>query len=272
LLIQPRPQTSHAAPGFFNDGPFNLKNHPNLQAQIIIMKKMILALACLITGIAQAQTADEIVASNAKAVGGLEQFKALKTVKMTGSVSMQGNDFSMTLQIINGRASRTDLDVMGQAVVNCYKDGKGWKINPFAGAEAATDVTGDELDELKLAANIANPLVDYKSRGSSIELKGTVDVEGVKCFEILLTPKDGKHPVHYFIDTKDYTVIKSTSTRSMQGNDMEVETFYSNYKDVNGLRFAFTRTMKVSGEVFQEVTFEAIELNVAIDEKIFDKQ
>lgn len=236
------------------------------------MKKMILALTCLITGLAHAQTADEIVASNAKAIGGLDNFKALKTVKMNGEVSMQGNDFSMTLQIINGRASRTDIEVMGQSVVNCYKDGKGWKINPFAGAETATDVTADELEELRLASNIANPLIDYKSRGSSIELKGTVDVEGVKCYDILLTPKDGKHPVHYFIDTKDYTVIKSTSTRSMQGSDTEVETFYSNYKDVNGLRFAFTRTMKIGGEVFQEASFQSIELNVTIDEKIFDKQ
>lgn len=235
------------------------------------MKQLFLALTCLMSGFVHAQTADEIIQSNANANGGLENFKAVKTLKMSGSVSMQGNDFSIRIQIINGRASRTDLDVMGQSVVNCYKDGKGWKINPFAGVETATDVEGDELEELKSASFIASPLIDYKSRGSSVELKGTADVEGVKCYDILLTPKDGKRPIHYFIDSKDYMIIKSTSTRNVQGNDMEVETFYSNVKEVNGLKFAHTRTMKMGGQVFQEVTFDSMELNTPVDEKVFDK-
>ena len=46
-------------------------------------------------------------------MGGLEAFNAVKTAKMTGTVSVQGMDLPLTIQIINGKAIRNDVDVMG---------------------------------------------------------------------------------------------------------------------------------------------------------------
>ena len=67
-------------------------------------------------------------------------------------------------------------------------------------------------------------------------------------------------------------LIKSLSTRNIQAQDLEVETYYSNVKDFNGLKFALTRIQKIGGQVLQEVNFKDLQFNVAIDEKIFDKQ
>src|SRR5437762_7439222 len=99
------------------------------------MKKIIFALTCLAFINAQAQTltADEVIQKYSAAMGGLDNFNKIKTVKFTGTVTAQGMDLPITIQVINGKAMRTDVEVMGQSIINYYKDGKGWKINPFGG-------------------------------------------------------------------------------------------------------------------------------------------
>jgi len=235
------------------------------------MKKIFVLLFALVFIKAQSQTVDEIVQKYANAAGGLDNFKKIKTAKFTGTASAQGNEFPLTVQIINGRAMRTDVEVMGQTVTNVYKDGKGWKINPFAGAPTATDATPDELNEFKIQGSLASQLMDYKDRGYKVELLGQEDVGGVKTYKIKLTADDNKTTT-YFIDASTYILVKTIGMRSLMGQEMEIETFYSDAKDVGNIKFSMTRSVHSCGQTLQEVHFDKVDLDVPIDEKIFDKQ
>lgn len=235
------------------------------------MKKIFVGFLTFVSLFASAQTAEEIVQKYAAAMGGLDAFKKVQTAKITGSVTVQGMDLPLTVQIINGRAFRTDVEVMEQAVVNSYKDGKGWKINPFGGAETATDVEGTELIDFKAQANLASQLMDYKSLGHSIELLGQEDVEGVKTHKIKLTAKEDGRVSNYFISVADNLPVKVSSKREIQGNETEVETFFSNLKEFAGLKFFMSRDQKMAGQTMQSINYSNIELNVPVDEKIFNK-
>lgn len=234
------------------------------------MKKLLFAVLSFALVSANAQTADEVIQKYAANMGGLEAFNKISSAKMTGIYSTQGNDIALTTQIINGKGMRTDLELMGQAVINCYFNGKGWKINPFQGVTTPTEVTGTELNDFKTQSNLANQLMDYKARGHQVELQGEDAVEGIKTYKIKLTNKDDSKVTTYFISTSDYTLIKSATMRQFQGQDMEVESFYSDLKEVNGVKFFMTRDSKIEGQVFQTVKYEKVELNVTIDEKIFE--
>ena len=205
-------------------------------------------------------------------MGGLNAFKTIKTVKMTGTATIQGMDLPLTVQIINGKAIRNDVEVMGQFVINSYKDGKGWKINPFAGATTATDMTDAELLDFKNQSTIANQLMDYKTRGHKVELLGQEDTEGVKTYKIKLTNKDDGKVTTYYINAADNMLLKHATTREVQGQEMQIENYLTDTKEFNKVKFAMTRTQKMNGEVFQIIKMTAVELNVPIDEKIFDKQ
>jgi len=235
------------------------------------MKKIIFSILTLAFVSANAQTTDDIIQKYSKAMGGLAAFNAIKTMKTTGTFTTQGVDLALTSQIINGKAIRNDVQAMGQTVINSYKDGKGWKINPFAGITTVTDMTPEELIDFKSQSMIANQLMDYKLRGHKVELQGQEDVEGIKTYKIKLTNKDDNKVTTYFISVTDNTIIKSVSTRQLQGQDIEIETFYSDIKDFNGLKFPMVRTQKMEGQVFQEIKIATIEFNVPVDEKIFDK-
>jgi uncharacterized membrane protein YkoI len=234
------------------------------------MKKLFFALLAFVVLKAQAQTADEVIQKYATAMGGLENFVKLKSVKMSGTVTTQGMDLPITIQVINGRAMRTDVEVMGQTITNSYKDGKGWKINPLQGGSTATDVTGAELNEMKSQSNLASQLMDYKSRGYTAELSGQETVEGATAYKIKLTTEDKKETT-YFIDAKTSLIIKSVTKREMMGQEVEIETFFGDVKDFGGVKFTTSRTQKADGQVFQEIHFDKVELNVPIDEKTFDK-
>ena len=233
------------------------------------MKKLLFAFLSFAFASAQAQTADEVIQSYTTAMGGLDAFNKVSSAKMTGTVTAQGLDLPLTVQIINGKAMRNDLEVMGQAITNVYNNGTGWKINPFAGATTATEVTGAELAGFKAQANLANDLMDYKNRGHQVELAGQEDVDGIKTFKLKLTNKDDGKVTTYFLNTKDYLMVKSIASQEMMGQTFDMETYYSDFKDFNGLKFSMTRIKKAEGQVVQEIKLTSVELNVPVDEKIF---
>ena len=236
------------------------------------MKKILPAILSLAFITSYAQNADEVIQKYARAMGGLTAFNAVKTLRMTGTVKVQGMELPITVQIINGKAVRTDVDAMGQMVIKSYKDGKGWKIDPFSGAATATDMTNEELIESKGQSMIASQLMDYKARGHKVELQGQEDAEGIKCYKIKLTNKDDNKVTTYFISLADNMLIKSVITRDIQGQEMEIENYASDLKEFNGIKFPMTRTQKVQGQVLQEVKMTSVEFNIPIDEKVFDKQ
>ncbi|MBM3415802.1 MAG: outer membrane lipoprotein-sorting protein [Bacteroidetes bacterium] len=235
------------------------------------MKKLFLALFPLVSLLTNAQTADEVIQKYTAAMGGLDAFKKVQTAKFTGTVSVRGYDLPMTIQIINGRAMRSDVDAMGQAVINVYKDGKGWAVNPFNGMETATDVEGAELLNLKAQASLVNALMDNKSQGHTVELQGQEAVEGITTWKIKLTTKEDGRIVFYYISNADNYLIKVTNTREIQGQETEVETWFSDLKEFAGLKFYMTRTQKTGGQTLQTIAYSNVELNVPVDEKIFDK-
>jgi hypothetical protein len=182
-------------------------------------------------------------------------------------------DLPITVQVINGKAVRTDLNIesMGAQVINVYNNGKAWKQNAFAGAPTPTEVTAaPELNELKMQSMLAPALMDYKARGDKAELLGQEDVESIKTYKIKLSFREGGKSSTYYISAADYTLIKSESEREVQGQTVTIESWYSDLKEFNGVKFFMSRVQKMNGEEFQSTKLLTIELNATIDEKIFD--
>ena len=238
--------------------------------KFLIMKKLFPALLSFAFLSAGAQTVEEVLQKYAASAGGLEAYNKIKTAKFTGNVTAQGNNFPITLQVVNGKASRSDVDVMGSQIINVYNNGKGWKQNPFGGAATPTEVTGAELNDLKPQSMLASALMDYKARGHQVELQGQEDVEGIKTFKIKLTGKDDNKVTIYNINSPDYALLKSSTEGDMQGQKVTIVTWYSDIKVINGLKFFMTRIQKINGEEFRTTKYDSIELDVTIDEKIFD--
>jgi hypothetical protein len=234
------------------------------------MKKFLALATCFAAFSVNAQTADEIIQKYTANMGGLDSFNKVRTVKITANFNTQGFDLPMTIQVINNRASRTELEANGQNIIRVYKDGKGWTVNPLAGITSPREATATELSDYRAQSILATALMDYKARGHTVELLGEESVEGIKAWKIKLVNKDDGKATLYYINKADHVMIKSSSERQMQGKTTTVEVWYSDLKEFAGLKFFTTRTSKIDGEVFQTTSYSNVELNVAVDEKIFD--
>ena len=234
------------------------------------MKKTLLLLCASVMYVASmGQSADEILQKYVDAAGGTANAGKVKTMKLTASVSVQGMEFPMTQQIISGRGVRTDVDVMSTSVTMSYKDGKGWKVNQFAGAPDPTPMDAGELADHEEQISVVSPLFDSKKNGETLSLAGEETVNGVKTWKLKAVTKSGRE-FFYYVSSVNYDLVKLVGKRSMNGSDVEVETVYEDYRNVEGLRLPFSITNSTGGATYQAVKVDKYEINVPVDEKSFD--
>ena len=215
-----------------------------------------------------AQTADEIINKNLAALGGVEKIKALKTVKMTGKLVQAGQEFPLILQIKRPGSVRFELSIQGKSLVQGYDGSTGWAVSPFNGTDEPEKLSEEDTKDLKDRADLDGPLVDYKAKGSAVELVGKDDVEGDQVYKLKLTEKEGK--VSYiFIDAKSFLEVKSSDIIKRQGIEAEVEVYYSDYKAVNGVMLPHSFEGRAKGQPAYQIVIQKIETDVQMDDVLF---
>ena len=126
----------------------------------------------------------------------------------------------------------------------------------------------DDLKEVLDQADIDGPLVDYKEKGSTVELIGKEDLDGSPAYKLKVVEKNGD--IRYiFLDGENYLEIKSAQKRKTPNGELEIETYQSDYKPVDGVVFAHAYDTKVQGQSASQIKLTKIEINPAIDDSIF---
>ena len=79
------------------------------------------------------QTADELIAKNMAARGGLEKLKAVKTMRLTGKMKVGDDTMPSLLELKRPNMSRWQFTFDGQTAVQAFDGKAGWMWMPFAG-------------------------------------------------------------------------------------------------------------------------------------------
>jgi hypothetical protein len=126
----------------------------------------------------------------------------------------------------------------------------------------------EQIKEVKQQADPDGPLVDYQEKGHTVELIGKEDMEGTPVYKLKLTLKTGD--VQYlYLDGGSFLLLKQTAKRKVQGTEMEVDVYFSNYKSVNGLMIAHSTESKMRSQTAVQMIYEKVEMDVAVDDSIF---
>jgi outer membrane lipoprotein-sorting protein len=229
---------------------------------------LVFPLALLMCAQASGQTVDDVIKKNIDAKGGVQKLKAIKSIKATAKIIQGGLEIPLTLQQKRPNMARVDMTIQGKQMVNSYDGETGWKIDPFQGSSEAEKVAGDELKELQEQADIDGPLMDYKTKGNTVELVGKEDVEGTPAYKLKLTLKSGDVR-NIYIDADNYLELKINSKRKTPGGEFEIDQYVGNYKPIDGVMFAFSIDTKVKGQTVSQIVIEKIELGSAIEDSAF---
>ncbi|HEV2468937.1 MAG TPA: hypothetical protein VGS78_07065 [Candidatus Sulfotelmatobacter sp.] len=227
---------------------------------------IVLATIAVLSSLAYAQTADELVNKNIQAKGGLEKIHAIKTIRITGKLSGGGGFTAATLQE-NQRPNlvRETFSLQGMTAVTAYDGTTGWQIQPFEGHKDPELMGEDDLRDLLLDADFDGPLVDYKEKGNTVEYMGHDVVDGDDALRLKVTLKNGDI-IYYFLDPDTYLEIRKEIQEFIRGSVRESVVEMGSYKPVAGVMYPYSFSQgSKSNPAAQTTTVEKIEVNVPIE-------
>ncbi len=231
---------------------------------------LVTAVAVLLTPALSAQTVDEIIAKNVQARGGMDKIKSVQSIRSTGTMTVgPGMEAPASLILKRPDNARLEFTLQGMTAVQAYDGKDAWQIMPFMGKKDPEALSADDKKDLEEVADIDGPLVDYKSKGNKVELLGKDKLEGSDVYKLKATLKNGD-VVTIYLDADSFLEIKEEVKRTVRGTEQEIESSIGDYKEVNGLMFAFAMENGIKGSQQKEkITLSKIELNVPVDDAMF---
>lgn len=249
-------------------------------------------------------SAAEIVSKNVAARGGLQAWRAVQTISMSGKMQAGGNNrpplpvaipgarkevappkpvaqvelpFQMDLK--RSRKVRLELEFNGKTAVQIYDGANGWKMRPFLNRLDYEPYTAEETKTASEQSDLDGPLVDYAAKGTSIELAGMEKVDGRDTYKLKLTLKSG-YSFHVWIDAQTFLETKIEGTpRRLDGQYRPVEVYFRDYRQVNGLQIPHLLEIRVqappafgvkgSQTITEKITIDNVVVNPKLDDALF---
>lgn len=218
-----------------------------------------------------AQTADELIAKNIQARGGMEKMKAIKTIRVSGKFE-GGGGFVASFGQENQRPNlvRETFSLQGMTAVQAYDGTTGWQIQPFGGKKDPELLGEDDLRDLLVDADFDGPLVDYKDKGSTVEYLGHDVVDGDDALRLKITLKNGDL-IYDYLDPDTFIEIRKEYQQFIRGSVKEKVVGLGSYKPVDGVMFPFSMTQGTKSHPDdQTITVRKFEVNVPIDPADFN--
>jgi hypothetical protein len=216
-------------------------------------------------------TVDELVAKNIEAKGGAAALHNLQTLRLTGKMLVQEGQMQYAYAEIEKRPDevRSEASLQGMTQIEAYDGKEGWKVSPFFGRKDPERMSADDVKALIEDSEIDGPLVDWQTKGSSVEYLGTEDVDGTPAHKLKVVRKNGDVSFVY-LDPDHFLEIRILTERTRHGAQEEEETDLGDYEKAGGV---FVPTSIASGRKGapdkQRIIIDKVEANVPVDDAVF---
>ena len=216
---------------------------------------------------------DDLMSRHVAARGGLEKLRALKSIRLTGTLRSSEDDF--TIETVHGIVQkrpgsiRIEDTFQGLTGVDAYDGREMWSTEPWDGRRDAFRRSADESKELAHLADLDGPLVDWREKGHRVDYLGTEEIDGAQAHKLRVVMKDGDVEYHY-LDPDTMLEMRIVYERHIRGVERIVESDVGDYEQVAGVWIPFTIASGRKGAPrTAHVAYERAEPNVEVDDAVF---
>jgi outer membrane lipoprotein-sorting protein len=238
----------------------------------MLKKAVFLTLAgALLASPVAAQDLNEVLDNYYEAVGGLDAWQSVQSMRATGKMAMGGTGIEAPFTVVTKRPDKIRLEFtfQGMTGIQAFDGETAWMVMPFMGSTDPEVMPEDIAKQFKDEGDVDGPLMGWKESGHQVELIGKEETEGTAAYKIKVTKKDGDVE-YYYLDAEYFIPIRIESSSEIQGRTVDVEVILSDYKEVEGLMVAHSIEQRAKGAAGgQVITIEQVELNVDIDDSTF---
>jgi hypothetical protein len=229
-------------------------------------KSLILLPVILVASICSAQTLDEIV-NKYYAANGTEILEKASTISVEGKMNQMGNEMPMVITVKKPDKVKAVITFGGMDIITAFDGEKGYMVNPFSGATDPQEIPADQLSRVQNYNMFRDNVLDAFKAGR-LKLDGEEDVNGKPAFKLTATDESGATTDAY-IDKDSYLTVKTIQKVNQMGQEMEVESYFKEYMDVNGVKFPKTIIQMVNGMEQGEINFDKVEIDIPVDDTVF---
>jgi hypothetical protein len=219
-------------------------------------------------------SAVEIVDQNVAARGGLQAWRAVQTMTITGKLGAGGNQrATLAVPAVPGQPKgqeamlphrpleetqlpfvmdlkrpdkvRFELVFNKQTAIQVFDGVQGWKLRPYLNRKEVEPFSPEEMKIASKQGHLDGLLIDYAAKGTRVEFDSIEKVEGRDAYKLKLTLKSGD-VIHVWVDSQTFLEAKvEGQPRRLDGTDHPVEVYYRDYRPVNGLQIPFVLETRV---------------------------
>ena len=197
-------------------------------------------------------TAESIGQKYIAAIGGKANVEKINSLQMNSSATVQGMTIETITLAAKGGKTSVEMKMMGQSMQKIVFDGK----DGYIMAQGQKQPLPAELKEELAANKEIFPELAFNAKNTT--LRGIENVNGEEVYAI----KKGNKT--YFYSVKTGLKVGESQTQKMQGQEVIVPTYYSDYKEVSGVKLPFKISQNMGGiEMNSDV--KSYEINKATD-------
>ena len=202
--------------------------------------------------IAAGVTAESIGQKYIATIGGKVNVEKINSLQMNSSATVQGMTIETITLAAKGGKTSVEMKMMGQSMQKIVFDGK----DGYIMAQGQKQPLPAELKEELAANKEIFPELAFNAKNTT--LRGIENVNGEEVYAI----KKGNKT--YFYSVKTGLKVGESQTQKMQGQEVIVPTYYSDYKEVSGVKLPFKISQNMGGiEMNSDV--KSYEINKATD-------
>ncbi len=219
--------------------------------------------------------AEDVVAKNVAARGGLDAWRNIKTMVWMGRVeSARAPAPSMPFALEQKRPNRTRLqiDAVGQRSTRVFDGLRGWKVLPSSqGQPSVQPYTAQELKSAQAGHGIDGPLIDHAAKGNSVTLEGVDEVGSRKAYHLKLHLATGGAE-DVWVDTETYLELRyDRMADAPGGGQRRLSMTFADYRDVDGVKIPFViETGTGQGTAPDRMRIERVVLNAPLEDAVFE--
>jgi len=232
--------------------------------------------------------AAQIIARNAEARGGLETWRALKSLgekghlehgQMKGPKTRHGGPSSttgsldqslpFTLELKRPHKMRLEINLGDLTALQLFDGQQGWTIQPSAKGPLVRAFAPDEAMTAAEQIDPEGPLIDAASKGTTVTFDGQETVEGHRTYKLKLVLKGGEER-HVWVDATTYLDVKIDGQRIIEGRPWPSETYFYDWKKTGGIELPYRIETAVDGvRTSNRILVDRAVVNLPIDDDRF---
>ena len=222
-------------------------------------------------------SAEQIVAKNAQARGGLDAWRKVGSMVWIGRVETSNGGMPARFVLAMKRPNKTRFEIvsMNRMALRVFDGAQGWKLRPMRQGEQANLLPYD-AQELRFAQDeqvIDGPLIDHAAKGIDVKLGSVDEIEGHKAYRLdLHLPSGATRRV--WIDASTFLDVKSEHERRATplGPASLVDVYYLEYREVEGVKIPVViESGAASAPPIDKLTIEKVQVNPKLDDKMFER-